>query len=46
MKSDHALAQPIFRNNIPIASIGKFLAATSCSLIQQPSTLSPEPRTE
>ena len=27
MKSDHALAQPIFRNNIPIA-IGKFLAAS------------------
>ena len=32
-----------FSEIIPIIAIGEFLAATSCSLLQQPSTLSPAP---
>ena len=43
MEDDHDLADhlQIFRNFIQIA-IGKFLAATSCGYLQQPS-LSPAP---
>ena len=41
MEDDHDLDLKIFPETIPIA-IGKFLAATSCSYLQQPS-LSPSP---